>query len=90
MFEELKIGTELQLQAEENNKFDAYAVLVLYKEHKLGYVPRSQNKELHKFLLMGYTDIFTAKINRVAPEEHPENQIGVLVRIKQNKEAKKK
>ena len=34
---------------------------------------------------MGYNDIFTAKINRVAPEEHPENQIGVLVRIKEKK-----
>jgi len=85
VFEELKIGTELQLQAEENNKFDPYAVLVLYKDQKLGYVPRQQNKELHKFLLMGYNDIFTAKINRVAPEEHPENQIGVLVRIKEKK-----
>jgi hypothetical protein len=56
VFEELKIGTELQLQAEENNKFDPYAVIVYYNGHKLGYVPRQLNKESHKFLIMGYSD----------------------------------
>lgn len=83
VFNELNIGTELQLQAEPDNKFDPYAVMVLYTNHKLGYVPRGINKELHKILLMGYTHIFVAKINRVSPDEHPEQQISVLVRIVQ-------
>jgi len=34
---------------------------------------------------MGYNDIFITTINRVSPEEHPENQIGVLVRIKEKR-----
>lgn len=81
-FSKLTIGTMLTLQREENNQFDPYAVAVYFEEYKLGFIPRNQNKEVAKFLEMGYEDIFEVRINRISPEEHPENQIGMIVHLK--------
>jgi hypothetical protein len=82
VFDRLKIGAPLTLAAEPENKFDPYAVAVYFEEYKLGYVPRGDNKEIHKFLLLGHDELFTAKINRIAPEEHPEQQVWVIVKIR--------
>jgi hypothetical protein len=83
VFDQLKIGLELKLIAESENKFDAYAVAVYFQDHKLGYIPRGSNKDIHKFLLLGHDNLFSAKINRVSPDEPPEQQIGVIVKIKE-------
>lgn len=40
----LKEGTNLELKAEPNNKYDSYAVSVWHNGKKLGYIPRSENK----------------------------------------------
>lgn len=82
VFSELKIGTELSLVREENNKFDPYAVAVYFKGYKLGFLPRSQNETINKFLEMGHTDLFEVRINRITKKEHPENQVGIIVYIK--------
>ncbi|MDP4228128.1 MAG: HIRAN domain-containing protein [Bacteroidota bacterium] len=82
VFNELKIGTELTLVREEDNKFDPYAVAIYYGESKLGFIPRSENHDISKFLELGYTDLFEARINRLTSEAHPENQVGVIVYIK--------
>lgn len=82
VFNELKIGTHLTLKREPENKFDPYAIALYYNDKKLGFVPRGENKELSKFLEMGYSDIFTATINQIDPHEYPENQVGVIVKIK--------
>ena len=50
---------------------------------KLGFVPRDENELLHKFLNLGYSDLFEVKINQIMPEAHPEKQIRVVVRIRQ-------
>ncbi len=81
IFHDLKIGTKLDLEIEPNNKFDAYAVAVYFNKYKLGYIPRTSNKELFKFMEMGYTDIFDIRINRVNPNKEPESQIGISVHI---------
>ncbi len=81
-FNELKIGTELTLLREENNKFDPYAIALYFNEHKLGFIPRDSNKEINKFLEQGHDDIFEVRINRISPTEHPENQVHVVVFIK--------
>ena len=39
-FEQLKIGSCLQLVREEENRFDPYAVAIYYREFKLGFIPR--------------------------------------------------
>ena len=89
VFQELKIGTELKLVPEPENKHDEYAVALYYGEHKLGFIPRGTNREIGKLLHFGY-DAFTVKINRISPEEHPNNQIGVVVKVKDRKKTDKK
>jgi hypothetical protein len=83
VFYELKIGTELHLKAEPNNPFDAYAVAVYYKDTKLGYILKGENKVISKFLNCKYTDLFEVKICQITMEAHPERQVGVLVRVKE-------
>jgi hypothetical protein len=75
------------LAAEPENNYDTYAVAIYYKDHKLGYIPRGRNKYISKFLNFGHTDLFEVRINRVSPEEDPEAQIGVVVRIVDKKPA---
>jgi hypothetical protein len=89
VFDELKIGTELQFVPEPENKFDESAVALYYKEYKLGYVPKGKNCELGKFLKCGHTDLFEIKINRISSAEHPEQQVSVVVKIKDRLKAEK-
>ena len=86
VFSELHIGTELRMEREVDNKFDPYAVALYYGENKLGFIPRDENKEISKFLEQGWTEMFDVRINRVAPEQHPEQQIGIIIYIKLNPE----
>ena len=81
VFENLKIGTQLLLKAEPENPFDPNAVAIYYQEEKLGFVPKDENEMLRKFLNLGYTDLFEAKISQVSPDVHPEKQIRVVIRI---------
>ena len=84
VFNELKIGTELTFIAEPENKYDSYAVAIYFGKSKLGYIPHGKNKYISKFLNFGHTGLFDVKINRISPEEHPEHQISVVVKIKDN------
>ena len=88
-FNKLKIGTELNLLREEENKFDPYAVAIYYGDFKLGFIPRTENHEISKFLELGYADLFEARINRITPDEHPENQVGVIIYLKPAKSGRK-
>jgi hypothetical protein len=81
---QLKIGTELRLEREADNKFDPYAVAVYFNEYKLGYIPRDENREISKFLDMGYKAIFEVRINRIDKRETPENQVGAIVYLVKN------
>jgi hypothetical protein len=82
VFENLKIGAPLSLKAEPENPHDPNAVAIYYEEVKIGFVPRSENGLLRKFLNLGHTNLFEVKINQIVPEAHPEKQIRVVVRIK--------
>ena len=82
VFDQLKIGTILTLKREEDNKFDPYAVAIYFNENKLGFIPRGSNKEINKFLEQGCNELFELRINRIAPEEDPENQVHVILFIK--------
>jgi hypothetical protein len=85
VFNELKIGTNVTLKAEPENKYDPCAVAVYFVDKKLGFIPRENNELIFKFLELGHTQLFDARINRVSPESHPEKQIGVIVRINEKK-----
>lgn len=82
VFSELKIGTQLRLCREQENKFDPYAVAIYYGDTKLGYIPKSNNEEISTFLDMGHFDIFDVRVQSVCPNEHPESQVRVAIFIK--------
>lgn len=82
VFNKLSIGVVLRLERDLENKHDPYAVAIYFEDFKLGYIPRTENKEISKFLEMGYTDIFETRINRVSKENLPELQIGIVVHLK--------
>ena len=81
VFQDLKIGTQLRFEREEANQYDPKAVAIYYGENKLGFVPRSHNDSISKLCEAGYGEIFDVRINRVSPEESPEDQIGVIVSL---------
>ena len=87
VWEQLKVGTQVTLVAEPDNRFDPYAVAVLFHAadgefYLLGYIPRSENKQLSAFLEMGWTDIFECRINKIDADAHPENQVMLTIKIK--------
>lgn len=43
IFPKIKKGDTLELFREKNNKYDKFAILVMYSGEKIGYVPRKQN-----------------------------------------------
>jgi hypothetical protein len=87
VYDKLQNGTLLLLRAEPENRFDPEAVAIYYQEMKLGFVPRSENTIIRKFLNLGYTDMFEVRICQIVPEANPERQIRVVVRIKENTKA---
>lgn len=84
VFDQLRIGSKLHLVGETDNRFDPYAVAIYYEDYKLGFVPRTENRQLSKLIEMGYADIFDVRINRITPELHPENQVSVIVYLTKN------
>ena len=85
VFYKLQIGTPLLLKAEPENRYDPNAVAIYFQETKLGFVPRSENELLCKFLNLGYSDLFEVKISQVSPDAYPEKQVRVVVRICEKK-----
>lgn len=93
VWEQLKVGAQLSLIAEPDNRFDPYAVGVFFhaedgEDHLLGYIPRGENKQLSAFLEMGWTDLFECRISKLDPEMHPENQVMLTIKIKRNAHSK--
>jgi len=60
---EIKEGTELKLEREPDNEDDVNAIKILYKNCKVGYVPREHAKKLSFFMDNGtkYNCIVTGK-----------------------------
>ena len=83
-FEELKIGTILELVREEHNSHDSNAVAIYYKDMKLGYIPKRHNELLCQFIEMGHDDVFEVRVCQIDEEAHPEHQVYVNVYIKRN------
>jgi len=46
VWRELRVGDALELARESDNPHDANAIAVLWRGHKLGYVPRQENAAL--------------------------------------------
>ncbi len=76
-FNKLKIGSELSLKLDKENKYDPQAVAVYFKEYKLGYIPRAENKIFYKLLTVGFKGI-SCYVQRLCADEHPEQQVSVV------------
>lgn len=95
VWDELRVGTLLELRRDADNPYDHKAVAVVYcrpaesnsiesEEFLLGYIPAGENETIYGLLEMGWTDIFECRISHINPEAHYENQIRMNVRIKRN------
>ena len=78
VFRKLKIGTKLKLQLEEENKYDCRAVAIYYKKHKIGFIPKTDNRIFYKLIKVGLAKYIRVVIQQVSPHEHPENQIQIV------------
>ncbi len=80
VFQKLKIGKKLRLVSEPDNRYDEFAVAIYFKDHKIGFVPRNSNRKLALLLKAG-VDVFDARVQSIHPEEHPANQLDVVLYI---------
>lgn len=90
VWEQLRVGTKVELVREADNRYDPQAVMICFNDKEneelvcLGYIPRSQNSTLALFMDMGYSDIFECRINQIDEKAHPEQQVHLTIRIKRN------
>lgn len=82
IFQKLKIGKELKLKLEENNRFDRHAVAIYFDKCKIGFIPRNENRIFYKMIKVGLKDKIRVLIQRIQPNENPENQIQVVIHLK--------
>ena len=85
VFNKLKIGTELKLVRETENRYEPEAVAIYFQESKIGFIPRSENNIISKFIDQGYADAFEVRCNRILPEAAPNHQVGVVIFLKKLK-----
>lgn len=83
--EQLKLGTLLDLLAEPTNPYDSEAVVILYQGKKLGYIPKHKNSLISRMLFYGHGDILEARVQMIDLTEHPERQLRVVVKFKDNR-----
>ena len=95
VWEELHVGTLLELRRDLDNRYDKDAVAVVFVKgidkntgeedaYLLGYIPHDENTEIANLLEMGWTDIFECRISKKDEEAHYENQVHLTIRIKRN------
>ena len=95
VWEELHVGTLLELRRELDNRHDKDAVAVVYVKdagkntgeedaYLLGYIPHGENTEIANLLEMGWTEIFECRISKKDEAAHYENQLHLTIRIKRN------
>ena len=83
---QLKLGAEVHLEIEPDNPHDSSAVAIYFETTKIGYVPKTYNKELSTFLFFGHGNIFETRISAIYPNNHLEQQYRISIRIKDNRE----
>jgi len=69
----MRVGDALRLAREPDNAYDAQAVRVEWRGHKLGYVPRAQNTALAWAMDRG--EILDARVSRLQPHRNPRKRI---------------
>ena len=70
---------KLRFEREYDNEYDPKAVAIYYEWNLLGYVPRDCNSKIARICDNGNDEYFDVRINRISPDLHPNDQIGVSV-----------
>ena len=65
---QLKPGLKLELKREPENQYDSKAIAVYFQQHKLGFIPRANNKVIAN--IMDQKTAVFAKILKIKPEEN--------------------
>lgn len=78
VFPQLAVGTQLRLEPELDNRYDKNAVALYFDDHKLGYMPRQENRIITRLLQLG-VDCFEAYIQQLDATRNPEEQVGVIL-----------
>lgn len=79
-FGELRMGLKLEISLDPENKFDPQAVVVSYKDYKLGYIPKAVNEIFYKLLRVGAKNM-VVRVQRLDATEHPEQQVWVVAHL---------
>jgi len=80
IWQELKAGQELILEPETDNKYDRHAVAIKWKEHKLGYIPRNENRHIAKILKAGWNP-YQILIESIYDDRPMNERMEVCIRI---------
>lgn len=83
--DQLKPGTYLDLLAEPTNPYDSEAVAIFYQGKKLGYIPKDRNTLISRMMFYGNGDLLEARVQMVDLTVHPERQLRVVVKFKDNR-----
>jgi len=73
VWRELRVGDALELARESDNPHDANAIAVLWRGHKLGYVPRRENTALAWGLDRGTP--LRARVSALAEHPNPARRV---------------
>jgi len=76
---EIKVGDALTLIREPDNKHDRNAIRVEWRGHKLGYVPRAQNRAVATAMDTG--DQLTARVSSLSDNKNPWQRLAFEVFI---------
>lgn len=69
MWLEMQVGDALELIREPDNRHDRHAIRVEWRGHKLGYVPRAENRAVAAAMDQG--DKLVARISRLTEHANP-------------------
>jgi hypothetical protein len=84
VWNQLSIGTELELKVEPENKYDRHAVALFLKNAKLGYLPRSENRHIAKILKAGWKP-YEVRIQSIHNNRDMHERLEICIRIKEYK-----
>ena len=73
LWPQMQVGDELTLVREPDNPYDARAVRVEWRGHKIGYVPRRDNADVARLMDRGQR--LTARIVRLAEGRDPWSRV---------------
>lgn len=79
LWPQLQTGDALQLQREPRNPHDRWAVKVLWRGRKLGYIPRVENTAIAHLLDSG--EILSASLERLQRSRNPWQRVQIRIEL---------